>query len=161
MNTEIEDLTPTSHEPTKESPALAGSAGVVDPDKLDLRSVPVRPLCARCRRRITIDTDADDDLWREVIGPKHGPGYICADCFTREADERMIDWTDRLRFQPYSMARQVEIQKQSDLSTQMEIPARGASQFPNPAPKWLRIGPFRMVLSDDKNLMMIGFGWTK
>lgn len=81
-------------------------------DNGNRRTVPVRPLCAMCRRRITIDTHADDDLWGEVIGPHDGPGYICADCFTREADERMIQWIGRLRFVPYSMVDQVEVQKE-------------------------------------------------
>lgn len=82
-----------------------------DPRNIDKRTIPVRPLCSMCCRRITIDTDADNDLWQEVIGPCFGPGYVCADCFTREADERMIDWTDRLRFVPYSLAAQVRIQE--------------------------------------------------
>ncbi|PTQ64866.1 hypothetical protein C8J45_102222 [Sphingomonas sp. PP-CE-3G-477] len=63
-----------------------------------------RPRCARCQQFITIDTDADEDLWAEVIGERFGPGYICAGCFTRAADERLIDWVDRVRFVPLSLA---------------------------------------------------------
>lgn len=66
--------------------------------------MPTRPRCARCQQFITIDTDADDDLWAEVIGERFGPGYICAGCFTRAADERLIDWTGRVRFVPLSLA---------------------------------------------------------
>lgn len=73
--------------------------------------IPTRPLCARCSRYIVIDTDADPDLWAEVIGNTHGPGYICADCFARAADERLIDWTKGLRFRPYCLVQQAEIQK--------------------------------------------------
>lgn len=75
--------------------------------------IPTRPRCARCHRYITIDTDADDDLWAEVIGERFGPGYICADCFTRAADERLIRWEGRLRLVPYSLAQQTEIQARS------------------------------------------------
>lgn len=67
--------------------------------------ISTRPRCARCQQFITIDTDADEDLWAEVIGERFGPGYICAGCFTRAADERLIDWIDRLRFVPLSLAR--------------------------------------------------------
>lgn len=75
--------------------------------------IPTRPLCARCQRYITIDTLADNDLWEEVIGPRFGPGYICADCFTRAADERLIKWEGRLKLLPYSLATQMEIQERS------------------------------------------------
>lgn len=75
--------------------------------------IPTRPRCHRCQRYITIDTDADDDLWAEVIGPKFGPGYICADCFTRAADERLIRWEGRLRLVPYSLAAQMDIQAEA------------------------------------------------
>lgn len=72
--------------------------------------LPTRPRCHRCERYITIDTHADNDLWEEVIGPRFGPGYICADCFTRAADERLIAWEGRVRFVPYSLAKQREVQ---------------------------------------------------
>lgn len=75
-----------------------------------MQRIPTRPKCHRCQRYITIDTDADDDLWQEVIGPLQGPGYICADCFTRAADERLIRWEGRLRLVPISLAAQMEIQ---------------------------------------------------
>lgn len=75
--------------------------------------IPTRPLCHRCARYITIDTEADDDLWLEVIGPLQGPGYICADCFTRAADERLIRWEGRVRLVPYSLARQMDIQAEA------------------------------------------------
>ncbi|RZM32114.1 MAG: hypothetical protein EOP67_29415 [Sphingomonas sp.] len=79
------------------------------PDERETR-IPTRPLCARCHRYIVIDSVAADDLWREVIGETHGPGYICADCFARAADERLIDWTDGLSFRPISLAGQVAVQ---------------------------------------------------
>lgn len=75
--------------------------------------MPTRPLCARCNRYITIDTDADDDLWTEVIGERFGPGYICADCFTRAADERLIEWGDKVRFVPITLASQAEVQEKA------------------------------------------------
>lgn len=75
--------------------------------------IPTRPRCARCERYITIDTDADDDLWLEVIGPLQGTGYICADCFTRAADERLIRWEGRLRLVPYSLAQQIDVQAEA------------------------------------------------
>lgn len=75
-----------------------------------LPRIPTRPLCHRCQRYITIDTEADDGLWAEVIGEKFGPGYICADCFTRAADERLIPWEGRLRLVPYSLASQMIVQ---------------------------------------------------
>lgn len=75
------------------------------------RRIPTRAKCHRCQRYITIDTDSDDDLWEEVIGERFGPGYICADCFTRAADERLIKWEGRVRFVPTSLASQVEIQQ--------------------------------------------------
>lgn len=83
----------------------------VDSDSLDLRSIPVRPLCKMCQRRVTIDILVENDLWRQVIGPCQGSGYVCDDCFTREAYERMIEWKDGVQFIPCSMASQVEIQK--------------------------------------------------
>ncbi len=79
-------------------------------DKVTPPRIPTRPLCARCHRYITIDVDADDDLWAEVIGPLQGPGYICANCFTQAADERLIAWEGRLRFMAYSLAAQRRIQ---------------------------------------------------
>lgn len=75
--------------------------------------IPTRPRCARCQRFITIDTWADDDLWLEVIGPLQGPGYICADCFTRAADERLIRWEGRVSFVPISLRSQMDIQERA------------------------------------------------
>lgn len=83
----------------------------------DRLRIPTRPLCHRCHRYITIDVQVDDDLWREVIGEKFGPGYICADCFTRAADERLIHWDTKVRFIPLCLAMQVEVQKRSPRQT--------------------------------------------
>jgi hypothetical protein len=94
-----------------------------------MNRIPTRPRCARCQRFITIDTWADDDLWREVIGEHHGPGYICADCFTRAADERLIKWEGRLRLVPYSLASQMEIQAKA--SQQNERGLATAPQRPD------------------------------
>ena len=94
--------------------------------------IPTRPRCHRCQRYITIDTHADDDLWEEVIGERFGPGYICADCFTRAADERLIKWEGRLRLVPISLATQMEIQAQvTSQNVPAELPPPSA---PNTAP---------------------------
>lgn len=76
--------------------------------------IPTRPLCARCRRYIVIDSEVDHDLWLQLFGETHGPGYICADCVARAADERLIDWAGRLRFVPYSLAGQMKIQAEAE-----------------------------------------------
>ncbi|MBB5351095.1 hypothetical protein HNR46_001329 [Haloferula luteola] len=94
-------------ESPRNSPANEGCAA---PSGSAPSRIPTRPRCARCQRYITIDTHADNDLWEEVIGERFGPGYICADCFTRAADERLIEWVGRVRFMPYSLASQMRVQ---------------------------------------------------
>ena len=90
--------------------------------------IPTRPRCHRCQRYITIDTHADDDLWEEVIGERFGPGYICADCFTRAADERLIEWEGRLKLVPISLAAQMKIQARvSSQNVKAESRQPGAS----------------------------------
>lgn len=86
--------------------------------------IPTRPRCHRCQRYITIDTHADDDLWEEVIGERFGPGYICADCFTRAADERLIEWEGRLKLVPISLAAQMKIQAQVSSQNDKDMPRR-------------------------------------
>jgi len=76
--------------------------------------IPTRPLCERCRRYIGINSEVDDDLWIELFGATHGPGYICADCVARAADERLIDWTGKLRFVSLSLAAQVRLQRNDE-----------------------------------------------
>lgn len=83
--------------------------------------IPTRPRCHRCQRYITIDTHADNDLWEEVIGDRFGPGYICADCFTRAADERLIEWEGRLKLVPISLAAQMKIQDRVSLQNDAAI----------------------------------------
>lgn len=99
-----------------DAPSEQGAAGArcsLAAGSAPVARIPTRPRCHRCQRYITIDTHADDDLWEEVIGPRFGPGYICADCFTRAADERLIAWEGRLRLVPYSLATQRRIQAEA------------------------------------------------
>ena len=70
------------------------------------------PDCAEHPLNAAHGVEADDDLWEEVIGDQFGPGYICADCFTRAADERVIQWEGRLKLVPISLASQIEIQSE-------------------------------------------------
>lgn len=95
--------------------------------------IPTRPRCHRCQRYITIDTHADDDLWEEVIGERFGPGYICADCFTRAADERLIKWEGRLRLVPISLVSQIEIQAEAILPVGWNAAALSGTAYRPPA----------------------------
>ena len=82
--------------------------------------IPTRPRCHRCERYITIDTIADKDLWAEVIGA-YDSGYICADCFTRAADERLIEWVGRVRFVPLCLVGQMGVQANAKRQTNPAI----------------------------------------
>lgn len=94
----------------------------------DLRTIPTRPLCKMCQRRVTIDIKVDNTLWRRVIGKCDGTGYVCADCFTREADERMLDWSGLVEFIPCSMVQQIKIQESAlrDQKASNRIPESGS-----------------------------------
>ena len=76
----------------------------------DWGSVPTRPRCHCCERKIVADIQVPDELWAAVMHPSKRNGYVCLDCFADRADEKMIDWAAHIEITPLSLFSQVRAQ---------------------------------------------------
>jgi hypothetical protein len=43
-----------------------------------------------------------DEIYKAAIRPQFRDGYICLECFVKEADEKLIEWDKDIIFHPYS-----------------------------------------------------------
>lgn len=59
-----------------------------------------RPFCHICNEVIRVDISVTDDVWELSLHQGHRNGYVCVACFTRNADERGVDWGNSITFIP-------------------------------------------------------------
>ena len=80
-----------------------------------------RPFCFICNNVIRVDYSVPDDVWELALHISHRRTYICLDCFTRNADERGVEWSEGIKFYPLSQVKGVEQKPKPPL----EVPSGG------------------------------------
>lgn len=78
-----------------------------DPEARDKSSEPEnrkahRAFCSICNEVCTVDIWVPCEVWRAALHKDHWNGYVCVRCFTRNADERGVDWSKDIQFFPQS-----------------------------------------------------------
>lgn len=63
-----------------------------------------RETCCICGDIIRVGFHVPDEIWEQVVHPSRINDIHCLNCFTRRADEKLIDWDKQIRFYPVSFA---------------------------------------------------------
>jgi len=64
-----------------------------------------REICDSCHEIIRVSFWVDNNIWKQATPYKWENKHLCINCFTRFADERLLDWDKTIRFYPISKLR--------------------------------------------------------
>jgi hypothetical protein len=62
-----------------------------------------REICSVCGNVVRIGFYVPDDIWSNIIPYKKRNDNYCLDCFTKIADETLIEWDKSIKFFPVSL----------------------------------------------------------
>lgn len=62
-----------------------------------------REFCAICGNVVRVGFLVPDNIWKEVVHPSRINDIHCLECFTKRADEKLIEWSDDMKFYPVSL----------------------------------------------------------
>jgi len=61
-----------------------------------------REICKICFSPNSVGFTVPDDIWEAVISKEYNVNITCLRCFTRLADEKLIEWDKDIKFYPVS-----------------------------------------------------------
>jgi len=64
--------------------------------------IPTREVCSSCGNIIKIGFHVPNKIWKKVVHPSNLNNILCLECFTRKADEKLIEWDKEIKFYPVS-----------------------------------------------------------
>lgn len=64
---------------------------------------PVREQCKVCHHPNPVGFWVPDSVWERVVPAQFSTHVVCLSCFTRFADERLVQWDADIRFYPVSL----------------------------------------------------------
>jgi hypothetical protein len=67
-----------------------------------------REVCKTCYRVNTVGFSVPDEVWAAVVYPHKIDEVHCLACFTILADEKLVEWADKIAFYPVSLRSCVE-----------------------------------------------------
>lgn len=62
--------------------------------------LPHRPFCGICNAVVRVDFHVPDHVWEAALHHSQLNMYVCLDCFTSSGDERGVDWSQGIKFEP-------------------------------------------------------------
>lgn len=62
-----------------------------------------REICKCCFQLNKIGFSVPDNVWEQSIPEQFRNSVLCLTCFTRFADEQLIDWDNNIEFYPVSL----------------------------------------------------------
>ena len=65
--------------------------------------IPHREYCGLCGKVVTVGFHVPDDIWELVVHKSQLQAIHCLECFTRRADEQMVEWDREITFYPISL----------------------------------------------------------
>jgi hypothetical protein len=74
---------------------------------------PHRPFCHICNAVVRVDFWVPDEIWKLALHESHQRAYICLECFTRNADERGVEWDSKIKFFPTSQITDTNLKAQA------------------------------------------------
>lgn len=63
-----------------------------------------REICKICYNVNRVGFSVPDSVWKEVVPSDFRDRVVCLECFTRLADEKMVEWDREIEFWPVSLA---------------------------------------------------------
>jgi hypothetical protein len=63
-----------------------------------------REICKICYHVNVVGFSVPDDVWEMVVPTHVRNAVVCLSCFTRLADEQLVEWDQMIEFFPVSMA---------------------------------------------------------
>ena len=67
-----------------------------------------REICKCCGEINRVGFSVSDDIWIEAVPEIYRETALCLNCFTRFADESLIEWDKRIVFYPVSFKAFIE-----------------------------------------------------
>jgi len=68
-----------------------------------------REICKACFEINRVGFSIPDDIWLVAVPAKLRDSILCLNCFTRFADERLIEWDRNIAFFPVSLATHIGV----------------------------------------------------
>ena len=66
-----------------------------------------REICKLCYHVNAVGFSVPDEVWAAVVPDHVRDNVVCLSCFTRLADEKLIEWDQEIQFYPVSMTTHV------------------------------------------------------
>lgn len=63
---------------------------------------PHREICSLCHEVSRIGFSVPNGIWKAVVHKKYQNDILCLQCFTRQADEKGVEWDKKIDFYPVS-----------------------------------------------------------
>lgn len=61
-----------------------------------------REFCGLCGNIVRVGFHVPNEIWKSVVHRSRVNDIHCLDCFTKRADEKLIDWSSDIKFYPVS-----------------------------------------------------------
>lgn len=65
--------------------------------------IATREICKICYNVVRVGFNVPDEVWEGVVYKEHLTRVLCIDCFTKLADEKLIEWDTNIEFYPVSL----------------------------------------------------------
>lgn len=72
-------------------------------DEENKTQYPHREICGLCNRVSPVGFWVPNDVWESVVHTSRMQDIHCLSCFIERADEKLIDWSDEIKFYPVSL----------------------------------------------------------
>ena len=64
--------------------------------------IATREICAICGHVVRVGFWVPNEIWLQTVHLHWQNSILCLDCFTTRADEKLIDWSEKIKFYPVS-----------------------------------------------------------
>ena len=65
---------------------------------------PHRQICSLCNNPCRVGFWVPNGVWKQALHPSQWDEMLCLECFTKAADERLVQWDSTIVFHPISLA---------------------------------------------------------
>jgi len=68
-----------------------------------LEQIPSREVCKMCWNEITVGFKVPNHIWKASVPSLFKDKTLCLGCFTKQADHKLIAWSEKIEFFPVSL----------------------------------------------------------
>jgi len=73
----------------------------------EFEMIPTREVCSICGNISRVGFWVPDKIWKQVMSQQND--IVCLECFTKRADEKLIEWDKDIRLYPVSFKTHLKI----------------------------------------------------